>query len=251
MLLQVVSNLANDYGDAESGADNASRVGPIRVMQAGLVTKAGMQRALIMAISIAVILGLILIYFAFKDSLSLILIFVGIGLSSIVAAITYTMGKLPYGYSGYGDISVLVFFGLVGVIGSYTLFSLQFYPLLILPASICGLLSASVLNINNIRDLSTDIEAGKYTLAARLGYRNAIYYHWCLILTAEILTITYILQADLPLATWLHLLVFPVFIFITRELKNYKNAPLMNKQLKYTVLTTFAYCSLLAIGLLI
>ena len=166
-LLQIVSNLANDYGDAETGADNENRVGPKRVMQAGLVTKAQMKKALVFSILLTFSLGVTLIYYAFKDDFMMVIVFLVLGILAIAAAIMYTMGKSPYGYSGYGDISVFIFFGLVGVIGSYTLFSQEFYPLLILPACFCGFLSASVLNINNIRDLASDIKVGKFTLAAQ------------------------------------------------------------------------------------
>ncbi len=251
MLLQVVSNLANDYGDAETGADNEQRVGPQRVMQAGLVTKAEMKNALFISISVTVLLGVVLIYTAFKDDLMMTIVFLGLGVLAIVAAVMYTMGEHPYGYSGYGDISVFIFFGLVGVIGSYTLFSRELYFLLLLPASLCGFLSASVLNINNIRDLSSDIQVGKFTLAARLSYKKAIIYHWLLFVLAETSTIAFIVLAELPKVTWLHLLLVPLFIYIGKQLPKYDDGQLMNEQLRNTVLGTFAYCSLIAIGLVL
>jgi len=250
ILLQVISNLANDYGDAETGADNEKRVGPVRVMQAGLVSKNEMKRALLISVSATSVFGVTLVYTAFKDDVIWALIFILLGISAIVAAIKYTIGKSPYGYKGYGDISVFIFFGLVGVIGTYTLFSHDPSLLLILPASICGLLSASVLNINNIRDLSSDIQVGKFTLAAKLGYKKAIIYHWILLILTEVSAIAFIILAQLPALTWLHLILVPLFIYIAKQLPNYGNGPLMNNQLGNTTLGTFAYCSLIAIGMI-
>ncbi len=249
ILLQVVSNLANDYGDAETGADNENRIGPKRVMQQGLVSKAEMKQALFISVLITFSIGVLLIYLAFQDDFILAISFLVLGISAIAAAVLYTMGKSPYGYSGYGDISVFIFFGLVGVIGSYALFSRDLYPLLILPACFCGFLSASVLNINNIRDLSSDIQVGKFTFAAQLGYKKAFIYHWLLLLLAEISAMTFIVLADLPNMTWLHLLIVPLFIYIGRQLPKYDNGQLMNEQLRNTVLGTFAYCSLITVGM--
>ncbi|WP_371377452.1 1,4-dihydroxy-2-naphthoate octaprenyltransferase [Thalassotalea aquiviva] len=251
ILLQVISNLANDFGDLKHGADNAQRVGPLRVMNAGLVSESAMKKALFIAIGLAIASGISLLVQAFANQLWLIITFIVLGSLAIVAAITYTMGDKPYGYRGLGDISVFLFFGLVGVIGSFTLYQGEFYGLLMLPASSCGLLSCSVLNINNIRDMKTDLAAGKVTLAARLGYKGARAYHWCLLGLAELFIIVFILLANMPITTWLHLLALPVLIVSTNRLKNVDDATIMNNQLKNTAIATFVFCSLFSIGLVL
>lgn len=256
LLLQIISNLANDYGDTLSGADNETRKGPLRVMQAGFVSANQMKQALYFTVGLAVVTGATLLYIALAEQLALLLAFIGLGVLAIIAALTYTLpagkNRLPYGYHGFGDIAVFVFFGLVAVLGSYALFAFKagadFYLLLILPAISCGLLSTAVLNINNIRDLDTDKAAGKHTLAVKLGERNSRLYHWCLLAAAELATCVYIVIAQLPLAAWLHLVTLPVLITSARALKHRTDAKLMNKQLQKTALMSFCYCLLLAIG---
>lgn len=249
VLLQIVSNLANDYGDAISGADNEKRVGPLRVMQAGLVNQKDMKKALVLSVSFAIISGVSLVYLAFIDSIFWISLFILMGGGAIVAAITYTMGSKPYGYRGYGDISVFIFFGLVGVLGCYALYGKTLNVDLLLPATCCGLLCSSVLNINNLRDFYTDSQAGKHTLVVKIGTRNAIIYHWVIFFLAELSTAAYIVLNSLPLLTWLHLIPFTFLIKSSLTLSNFAMAELMNKQLKITVLSTFSYCCLFSMGL--
>ncbi len=250
LLLQIVSNLANDYGDAISGADNEQRVGPLRVMQAGLVTQQEMKKALALAVCLVVLSGVSLLYVAFAENFIFIIGFLLLGGVAIIAAITYTMGEKPYGYKGYGDISVFVFFGLVAVMGSYALYAQSVHLALLLPASCCGMLCASVLNINNLRDVYTDTEAGKNTLVVKLGVQNAIRYHWGLFLLAEVCTMAYIFTFSLPLLTWLHLIPWLILLHSARKLVHFENSALMNQQLKVTSLATFFYCLLFSVGLI-
>ena len=114
-----------------------------------------------------------------------------LGLLSIVAAIAYTVGKRPYGYIGLGDFSVLIFFGLVGVMGSYYLFTKELTWFQILPALSCGFFSIGVLNVNNIRDIESDKKAGKFSIPVRIGRENAVRYHWFLIFTGLLSAIIY------------------------------------------------------------
>ena len=107
----------------------------------------------------------------------MIILFFVLGIASIVAAIKYTVGKNPYGYSGLGDMFVFIFFGLLGVCGTYFLHTNHFHPLLLLPAASVGLLSAGVLNLNNMRDIENDAASGKKTLVVRIGSQNAKLYH--------------------------------------------------------------------------
>lgn len=197
LLLQILSNLANDYGDAVKGTDNESRLGPARAIQSGAISPQAMKCAVAICAFLAIISGVGLLTVALGNHWQVWICFIGLGLAAIIAAITYTMGKMPYGYRGFGDISVFVFFGLLGVAGSYYLHTGALEPSVWLPASASGLLSAAVLNINNIRDLEPDKAAGKQTLAVRLGAHVARIYHQALIIGALVvfMIFTYEMQS--------------------------------------------------------
>ena len=175
LLLQILSNLANDYGDAQKGGDR-QRIGPLRGMHKGLVNRAQMRQAIFICVTLCVLSGSLLIAQACRKPGD-IAGFFALGILSIVAAITYTMGRRCYGYLGLGDISVLIFFGWTGVIGSCYLQTGYLTASLLLPATAYGLLAAAVLNINNMRDIVSDRLNGKNTLAVRLGPLHARYYH--------------------------------------------------------------------------
>ena len=191
-ILQILSNLANDYGDAVKGTDTDARLGPLRGMQKGVITAAQMKKALILTVTLACLSGLALIIVACEKPEDIVG-FLGLGVAAIIAAITYTVGKKPYGYLGLGDISVLIFFGWLSVIGTYYLQAGFFSPLTILPATACGLLSVAVLNINNMRDIENDILTGKNTLAVRLGPLKSRYYHAAVITVAFLCLILFTL----------------------------------------------------------
>ena len=161
IFLQVLSNLANDYGDSIHGADHAERKGPTRAVQSGAISLSQMRNAVILFSLLSLVSGVMLLLLSFGTDWLAIFFFFGLGLLSILAAIGYTVGKKPYGYIGLGDISVLIFFGLVGVMGSFYLFTHQISWLEVLPALSCGLFSIAVLNVNNIRDIDSDRMAGK------------------------------------------------------------------------------------------
>jgi len=184
ILLQILSNFANDYGDTQNGADLADRVGPARAVQSGKISPKQMLGGIIFIGVCALISGILLVYISFGGFTRLFWAFLAIGLFCILAAYTYTAGKKPYGYMGLGDISVFVFFGLVGVIGSYFLYSQTFNPHIIWPAISCGALATGVLNINNLRDINSDKTAGKITIPVRIGRANTIIYHWAILLIA-------------------------------------------------------------------
>lgn len=182
-LLQILSNLANDYGDMQKGADGSLRIGPNRGMQKGLITREQMKLAIQILIFLAISSGLALLITA-CDNWHDFFGFIVLGLFAIIAAITYTMGKKPYGYMGLGDISVLLFFGLLGVLGVYYLQTKALHWPLLLPATGCGLLSVGVLNINNLRDIDQDKQNGKNTLVVRLGPTVGRIYHILLLSVA-------------------------------------------------------------------
>ncbi|ELB2092752.1 1,4-dihydroxy-2-naphthoate polyprenyltransferase [Vibrio parahaemolyticus] len=201
-LLQILSNLANDYGDAVKGTDNENRLGPQRAMQTGAVSAKQMKQAIIFNIVLTAISGLVLVFYALSSPESIIT-FIGLGILAIIAAIAYTMGSKPYGYVGLGDISVFLFFGLLGVSGTYFLHTGHVDTTLFLPALGCGLLAVAVLNINNMRDIENDRECGKRTVAVRLGQHKAKQYHFILLGGAILAFAAYLLIQDKPL--WISL----------------------------------------------
>jgi len=192
VFLQVLSNLANDYGDFSKGTDNDNRVGPERALQSGKITKKQMKNALILFSIFSLISGIYLLWLSFGTAkLMYALIFLIIGLLSIWAAIKYTVGKTAYGYQGLGDVFVFIFFGWVSVVGVYFLHVQSIDISVFLPASTLGLLSAGVLNLNNTRDIVNDKESGKITLAVKLGYTNARKYQMLLFVLAIVLSSIY------------------------------------------------------------
>ncbi|MGF1774991.1 1,4-dihydroxy-2-naphthoate polyprenyltransferase [Vibrio wakamikoensis] len=201
-LLQILSNLANDYGDAVKGTDNENRLGPMRAIQSGEVTQLEMKKAIILNVVLTVASGLFLVLHAL-ESLQNILAFIGLGVLAIAAAIAYTVGNKPYGYVGLGDISVFIFFGLLGVSGTYFLHTGHLDTLLFLPAIGCGLLAVAVLNVNNMRDIENDSACGKRTVAVRLGERKAKLYHFALLAVAVSAFAMYLSVQQSPL--WISL----------------------------------------------
>ncbi len=183
LLLQILSNFANDYGDYVKGTDNADRVGPQRALQSGDLSVKQMRIGIIINSVLALISGLLLIFFASKTLGQNIWLMFGIlGLLAIAAAIFYTVGKKAYGYNGLGDVMVFIFFGLVSVCGTYFLNTGNLpYEIIILGTGV-GALSTGVLNLNNMRDIDNDIVSNKKTLASKLGFENAKRYHAVLII---------------------------------------------------------------------
>ena len=183
LFLQVLSNYANDLGDTLHGADSATRIGPKRAVQAGLISKEEMKAAVVVFSILSLISGLGLLAVA-TGSVQQFLIFLGLGIAAIAAAILYTNGKRPYGYAGLGDISVFIFFGLVAVGGIFYLQTGGVVTTILLPAISAGLLAVGVLNLNNMRDVTSDADAGKTTIPLRLGFEGGKVYHSVLIVGA-------------------------------------------------------------------
>lgn len=184
-LLQIVSNFANDYGDHQKGSDTAERIGPLRGIQQGKMTAGQLKTGLTWVIVASFLSGTALILTAYETVQDL-LAFALLGVLAVVAAITYTVGKKPYGYLGVGDVSVFLFFGLLAVCGTYYLQAHNLPCAIFLPAAACGCLSTAVLNINNLRDVIQDRKAGKNTLIVRIGERNGRIYHLILLASAVI-----------------------------------------------------------------
>lgn len=250
IFLQVLSNLANDFGDSVHGTDNSNRVGPERTVQSGKISKNEMKRLIVIFSILSFLSGSLLIYFGLRNAkVGLIILFFMLGIASIASAIKYTVGKKPYGYSGLGDLFVFIFFGLVGVCGTYFLFTNQFNMELLLPASSIGLLSAGVLNLNNMRDIANDAASGKKTLVVRMGSEKAKLYHVSLIILAIILTIIYTIQTWESAYQLLFLVsVLPLGYHIYQVFANHIPQKL-NNQLKILALTTFFFSVTFSLGI--
>ncbi|TYA59136.1 1,4-dihydroxy-2-naphthoate octaprenyltransferase [Formosa maritima] len=250
--LQILSNIANDYGDGIKGTDSIDRVGPERALQSGKISPDSMYEAIKVNILISIGLAFFLILAAFgRNSFWLAMLFFGLGLLSIYAAIKYTIGNNAYGYKGLGDVFVFVFFGFVSVVGGYILFSRQIDHITILPACTLGLLSVAVLNLNNLRDINSDRKANKNTLVVKMGFEKGKIYHYFLIISAIVLSVLF---GILYYTSIFNLIYFIAYIPLLRHLVTvYKNKEprLLDPELKKIALTTFLLSVLLAIGHLI
>ena len=250
--LQILSNLANDYGDFKSGVDNEDRTGPDRTLQSGVITQKAMFRMIILFAVLSIALGFSLVFYAIPtEQLVPLLIFLALGIAATAAAIKYTMGKNPYGYRGLGDVFVFLFFGLTGVIGVYYLYTGTFHPDIILPAASVGLFATGVLNLNNMRDILGDTKSGKRTLVVMMGLPLAKRYHTFLLLSGLAAGIVFTLLNLQSAWQWLFLLVIPLLI---KNIKTVLTTPVPEKLdplLKQLAITTLLYSVLFGVGLLV
>lgn len=248
---QVLSNFANDYGDGIKGTDD-NRVGEQRMVATGIITSADMKRSVIIASVISLVLAIALIYASFgAENFGYSLLFFAIGIISIVAAIKYTVGNNAYGYSGFGDVFVFLFFGLVSVLGTYFLYTKQIDWLIVLPATSIGLLSTAVLNLNNMRDIETDAATNKNTLALKLGATKAKTYHYTLVGIALLSALLFML---LRFNVGFNLIGLVAFIPLGLHLKRIKKITVpknFDPELKKLALSTVLLAILIGIGSLI
>lgn len=260
--LQILSNFANDYGDGIKGTDNEDRVGPKRAIQKGVITPSQMKKAIVLTSFITLCFAILLIYFAFKDSYLLYsFIFLFLGILAIASAIRYTVGTSAYGYRGYGDVFVFIFFGLVSTFGVYFMFSKEIDLLLLLPATAIGFLSVGVLNLNNMRDEESDKKAGKNTVVVKNGGTWAKKYHYFLIISAMLLVLVFAILFDFSdrdpanpdkfnFDLYLFLIAYiPIIAHLKRVAKN-KNPKLLDPELKKLALSTFLLSMLLSLSVL-
>ncbi|OCB76062.1 1,4-dihydroxy-2-naphthoate octaprenyltransferase [Flavobacterium crassostreae] len=248
--LQILSNFANDYGDGIKGTDNASRVGPARAIQSGVITPAAMKRAIVLTAALTLLSAVLLIYYAFGNSqfyYSLFYLFLTV--LAIGSAIRYTVGTSAYGYKGFGDLFVFVFFGLVSTLGVHFLYAQQLDPALFMPATAIGLLSVGVLNLNNMRDEASDRAAAKNTLVVQMGGQKAKIYHYFLISTAMVLVLLFALLSHFQLDQYLFLLAYlPLTKHLITVYKN-QDPKALDPELKKLALSTFALSILLALSM--
>ena len=250
LFLQILSNLANDYGDFVKGTDNDQRLGPARSMQSGHIEKDAMKRAIIIFVILSLLSGVLLVYLSFgRENLLKSLVFISIGIGAILAAIRYTVGKSAYGYSGFGDLFVFIFFGLVAVVGTYFLISLDFDLLVFLPASTLGLFSTAVLNLNNLRDHKNDERSGKNTIIVKMGFLRGRWYQVILLGLAWTLFLLYLQIEQAPLNYYLVLLSLPLFLYNIARVFNVKNEQDLDPELKKLALSITLFVVLFGIGI--
>ena len=246
--LQILSNFANDYGDGMKGTDNENRIGPKRAIQSGVISPQAMKRAIIITSVLTLFSAMLLIYYAFRyTNLSYSLFYLVLGILAIASAIRYTVGDTAYGYRGFGDAFVFVFFGLVSTLGVNFLYSKQLDFDLFLPAIAIGFLSVGVLNLNNMRDEASDRKSNKNTIVVKIGAANAKKYHYFLIVSAMVLVVVFAVINGFTFDQYLFLLAY---IPLTKHLITvYKNQEprALDPELKKLALSTFALSVLLAV----
>lgn len=245
---QVLSNFANDYGDGIKGSDK-NREGEERMVASGAISPKQMKSAMIITTIFTLIIAILLIYVAFgKENFGYSILFFGLGIASIAAAIKYTVGNSAYGYSGFGDIFVFLFFGLLSVVGSYFLYTKHINFKIFLPAISIGLLSTAVLNLNNLRDREQDKKNHKNTLVVKLGAEKAKKYHYFLIFGALLASLIFVF---LDFKSPLQLLCLVAFIPLIKNVITVAQNKIpseLDKELKKVALSTFLFAILFGIG---
>lgn len=249
---QILSNLANDYGDGVKGTDNDDRIGPERAIQSGVISATEMKGAIKLNVAISIVLALLTIYFSFgSENFLLSVLFFVLGVAAIVAAIKYTVGGNAYGYNAMGDIFVFLFFGLLSVIGGYVLFAKTVDFIAVLPAITVGLLSTAVLNLNNMRDIESDAKSNKITLALKLGSYKAKTYHNILVVSAVLSSILFGVLFYNSVLNFIFVIAFiPLFIHL-KKVNSVKNPKDFDPELKKLALTTVLLAILMGLGQLL
>jgi 1,4-dihydroxy-2-naphthoate octaprenyltransferase len=223
-------------------------VGPKRAIQSGVISPSAMKRAIIITSILTLISSILLIYYAFKDTnMGYSLFYLVLGILAITSAIRYTVGNTAYGYRGFGDVFVFVFFGLVSTLGVNFLYSKQLDFDLFLPATAIGLLSVGVLNLNNMRDEASDRKSNKNTIVVKIGGLKAKKYHYFLVVAAMILVLIFAVLSDYRPDQYLFLLAYiPLGKHLNTVYKNQEPRTL-DPELKKLALSTFALSILLAV----
>ena len=242
--IQIGVNFANDLADAEKGADTEARIGPTRAVAAGLLTPGQMKRGIVVVFGLAALAGLFLIAMAGW-------VILAIGLVSIVAALGYTNGPVPYGYYGLGEVFVFVFFGLVATVGTRYVYDRSAPADAWWCAVAMGLLAAAILVANNVRDVDTDRDAGKRTLAVILGRTAARWLYTAMIAGAYVAVVGPVAIGVLPAWALLSLASAPLAIAPVRTILTETAGPPLIGVLKATARLQLAFAALLAIGVLI
>ena len=242
ILIQVGTNLSNDYSDARRGADTEDRLGPVRVTAGGLVPPRQVLVATYATFGLAVLVGLYLVAVAGPEVLL-------IGAASILAGVLYTGGPRPYGYEGLGEVFVFTFFGIVAVTGSYYVQAEELPWEAFVFAVPVGLLATAILIVNNVRDLETDRRAGKSTLAVRLGrertrtlYAATVFGAYAVVVVMGIVWSPWVL---------LPLLSLPLAVAVVKLVREHADGPTLNEALARTGMVQLVFCIALSAGILL
>ena len=212
MLLQMLCNFANDYGDFKKGVDGAHRVGPQRELQSGEISEKEMRKAMAVVAAICLISGALLLFVFAGLTWKELAVFAALGIGAVLASLLYTLGKHPYGYRGLGDLYCFLFFGWAAVAGTFYLATKQLDFSVLLPASAMGFLSNAVLNINNMRDIENDRASGKNSLVVKIGLKKAFVYHCLLIGLAFVCLTIYLVLHHAAWYSYLFLLLSVLFV---------------------------------------
>lgn len=244
ILLQILSNLANDYGDFKKGTDSAKRVGPQREMQSGAITEKEMKHGLAITAGLCLISGALLIFVFAGLTWQELAVFAALGIGAVLAALLYTLGKHPYGYRGLGDLYCFLFFGWAAVAGTFYLATKTLDFSVLLPASAMGFLSNAVLNINNMRDYENDKGSGKNSFVVKLGLKKAFIYH-CLLIGGAFVCLTVYLV--LHHSAWYSYLFVALSLLFIKDLIAIKKTkpelldPFLGKQVKHSFLVVVVF----------
>ena len=246
ILLQVLSNLANDLGDYKKGTDNAQRKGPQRELQSGLISEKEMKTGIVIVGLASLLSGGLLLISVFLTSSDLvdIAVFAALGIAAILAALLYTLGKHPYGYRGLGDLFCFIFFGWAAVFGTYYLATKNLDFSILLPASAMGFMSNAVLNINTMRDIENDRASGKNSLVVKIGLQRAFVYHLLLIIGSFTMLTLFCIVKHLPFYCYAFWLLAPLFAKDLVQIKKMKPTqldPMLPKQVVNTFLLTMVF----------
>ncbi|MCB0497453.1 MAG: 1,4-dihydroxy-2-naphthoate polyprenyltransferase [Cyclobacteriaceae bacterium] len=250
IFLQVLSNLANDYGDTKHGADSITRQGPARTVQSGAIRIYDMKVAIVVMGLLSLISGIVLLYISVGFGTPAFYGFLIMGLLSIGAAYAYTASDNPYGYLGLGDISVLIFFGFLAVLGTYFLHTGEFEVINILPALSMGLFATAVLNVNNIRDIESDREAGKRSIPVRLGRKKAVVYHVFLLLAGLTTALFFIARLPFAYHRFIVLLAAIPLLINARAVVTKRDPKSLDPYLKQMALSSLLFMLLFGISIL-
>lgn len=244
---QVLSNFANDYGDGIKGTDK-HRIGEKRMVASGIITPKQMKIGMIVVGGCTFFIATLLIFKAFgMDQLFMAFIFFNLAIASIIAAVRYTVGNKAYGYSGFGDLFVFLFFGLLSVQGSYFLFTKTLHWDLLLPAFAVGSFSTAVLNLNNLRDREQDAVVGKRTLVVKLGLKSAKSYHIFLVVFGILCALSYSWLNRTVWMQWIYVIAFIPLLINLKTVVQHKEAKMLDGELKKVALSTFLFAILMAL----
>lgn len=237
--LQILSNLANDYGDFKKGVDNAHRTGPQRTLQSGALTERQMRLGIAFTAGMALFFGALLIFVFARLTWQELGIFAIMGIAAVLAALFYTLGKHPYGYRGLGDLFCFLFFGWAAVAGTFYLATKSIDFSILLPATAMGCCSNAVLNINNMRDYENDKASGKNSLVVKMGLKAAFVYHSVLIILPFLCLTVFLILKQAPCYGYVFWLLFPLFLKDLLTVRKTLETGVPDKLLPRQVLHTF------------